>query len=74
MIYMLRWKTESCDEGEAGYWDRPLTEEEQHGFFKEHFPDDYDVDGSCYIFWDMIALESAKFPEPLSKKEWTESI
>jgi len=73
-IYMLSWHTESSDRGEDGYWDRPLTKEEQHGYFKENYPDDYDVDGSCYIHWEMIELEVNKLPKPLSKDKWTERI
>jgi len=32
-VYSLVWETESGDRGTIGYWDEPLTEEEQHGFF-----------------------------------------
>jgi len=32
-VYALVWRTESGDEGTIGYWDKPLTEAEQHGYF-----------------------------------------
>jgi len=73
-IYMLSWQTESSDRGQDGFWDRPLTKEEQHGYFKENYPDDYDEDGNRYIYWEMIELKKNKTPKPLSKSKWTEGF
>jgi len=73
-IYVLVWMTESSDRGVDGYWNRKLTDAEQHGYFKEHYPDDYDVDGSCYIHWEMIELKGLHKPCPLPKKLRSDGI
>jgi hypothetical protein len=73
-IYVLVWQTESSDRGVDGYWNRELTEAEQHAYFKKEYPRDYDVDGSCYIHWEMVELKRLKALPGLPKPQWTESI
>lgn len=73
-VYVLVWMTESSDRGVDGYWNKPLSEAEQHAYFKKNYPCDYDVDGSCYIHWEMVELKSKKALPALPKKQWTESI
>ena len=73
-IYILVWSTESSDRGVAGYWNRELTEAEQHAYFKKNHPGDYDVDGSCYISWEMVELKGQKYLQGLPIELRTESI
>lgn len=71
-VYILSWYTESSDRGIDGYWEKPLTMAQQHGYFKENYSCDYNTDGDRYIYWDMIELELEKIPHSLLKKKWTE--
>jgi len=69
-IYVLVWMTESNDSGVDGYWSKPLSEEEQHAYFKKNYPCAYDVDGSCCISWEMVDLKRMKMLPGLPKCQW----
>ena len=70
-IYVLIWKTDLDVTGVDGYWNRPLTEEEQHGYFKEHYPAAYEDEGKCCISWEMVELKGRKQPAPLPNWGWS---
>lgn len=66
-IYVLVWTNEDGGTGVDGYWNRPLTDEEQHGHFKEHHPRSYDPANGMRrdITWEMVELTRAGSPVPL---------
>ena len=73
-IYLLTYYTESHDTGIIGYWTKPLTQEEQHSVFAKTMPDDYNVNGECYITWQQKELSEREAPEPMSREEWSTPI
>jgi hypothetical protein len=70
-IYVLKWLLDSGDSGVDGYWNRALTEAEQHAYFKDNYPCAYDVYGSRYIRWDMIELKGKKILPALPEDQQT---
>ncbi len=73
-IYVLVWRTESGDRGIAGYWGKPLTEEEQHGYFAEHHPGDYTPFDARTITWEMVELRGESRPVPLDRRKWAAAL
>lgn len=74
-VYVLVWTDEDGNAHVDGYWGRPLSEEEQHGYLKEHYPASYDPigDGSrCDITWELVELKRAGNAVPLPKHMWAE--
>ncbi|MGD9725481.1 MAG: hypothetical protein AB7L09_00390 [Nitrospira sp.] len=72
-IYVLLWTDGDGVAHVDGYWSRPLSDEEQHGFFKEHYPRDYDPCGGrrCDITWEMVELKGLGNPVPLPNHIWS---
>lgn len=73
-IWVFSCSNESSDRWICGYFTRELTEEEQHAYFKEHYDYEYDVDGTCYIYWELIELVEELIPAPLPKDQWSEGL
>lgn len=71
-IYILVWKDKDGNANVDGYWNRELTEEEQHGYFKEHYPASYDPANGmrCDIVWEMVELTGTSKPVPLPPHQW----
>ena len=68
-VYVINWSNESGDRGTIGYWDKPLTEEEQHGLFADS--SDYELDEETrYVYWDLEEMELQERPKPLPKEKW----
>lgn len=72
-IYVLVWTDEDGNANVDGYWNRPLTEEEQHGFFKANYPASYDpVNGMrCDVTWELVELSGSSNPVPLPSYQWS---
>jgi hypothetical protein len=72
-IYVLVWTNEDGNSGVDGYWNKPLTEEQQHGHFKEFHPYSYDPCGGarCDITWELVELSSERLPLALPSHEWS---
>ena len=71
-IYALVWKDKDGTPRVDGYWNKPLSEKEQHGFFKEHYPALYDPENVEMrgITWELVELKRAGNPVPLPNYQW----
>jgi hypothetical protein len=69
-VYVIEWWNESGDEGVIGYWDKPLTEEEQHGLFYEQTSDYESYEDIRYVNWRQEEMDLQERPPAIPKEKW----
>lgn len=72
-IWVLHCSNESGDRWVDGYFVDKPTEGEIHAHFKKTSCE-YDLDGRCYLYWDLVELKPLKKLPPLPKAEWSEGF
>lgn len=70
-IYVLVWTDADGNAHVEGYWNKPPTEADQHGYFKEHWPRAYDPENGerLGIKWELVELKGAGRSVPLPKHQ-----
>lgn len=79
-IWVFSCHNESGDSWVCGYFNRELTEAEQHAYFKKNHASEY-ANTECgedaptnLIHWELLKLERLKILPPLPKHLWSESL
>jgi len=79
-IWVFSCSNESGDRWVEGFFTKKLTEEEQHGYFKDYYEyaiedgDDEEDRPICYIHWELIEMDLQKIPESLCKEKWSRTL
>jgi hypothetical protein len=55
-IWLIKWNTESGDEGIFGFFTKKLTKKQLDHYITKHAPDEF-YDGECYIYYEQIELK-----------------